>query len=262
MRKPMHHAPVIEVGGFRLDLSIIFVILLTCIIVFTLARLCVRKLSVDNPSKMQNFLEWIADFVHNTVASTMPLKYAKSFVALGMTLIMFIFVANILGLPTAFVFDYHHPVQVFGHDLVTADMIQEEVAKGHSGYEINWFKSPTADLSVTMGLAAIVFVLIHYLGMTKNTKHYFKHYFLPYPIFFPLNLIETLFRPVTLAIRLFANIFAGEILLSTILMASWFGLPLLAVWQGFSIFIGGIQAFLFTILTMVYISQAAVHEEH
>lgn len=258
----MHHAPIITVGGFRLDLSIILVILLTCIIVFTLARLSVRKLSVEKPTRLQNFLEWVAEFVHNTIASTMPLKYARTFVALGMTLIMFISVANVLGLPTAFVLDYHHPVSIFGHELVTADMIAEEVAKGHSGYEINWFKSPTADLSVTMGLALIVFVLIHYLGMTRNTKHYFKHYFEPYPIFFPLNLIETLFRPVTLAIRLFANIFAGEILLSTILMAGWFGLPLLAVWQGFSVFIGGIQAFLFTILTMVYISQAAVHEEH
>lgn len=258
----MHHAPIIDVGGFRLDLSIILVILLTCLIVITLSMICVRKLSVENPSGMQNFLEWVTEFVHNTIASTMPLKHVKAFVSLGMTLIMFIFIANILGLPSAFVLDYHHPAQIFGHDLVTAAQISEEVAKGHAGYEINWFKSPTADLSVTMGLALVVFFLIHYLGIKKNTKHYFKHYFEPYPIFFPLNLIETLFKPVTLAIRLYANIFAGELLLSTILMASWFGLPLLAIWQGFSVFIGGIQAFLFTILTMVYISQAAVHEEH
>lgn len=258
----MHHAPIINVGGFHLDLSIILVTLLTCIIVFALCMLCVRKLSVDNPSGMQNFLEWVVEFVHNTIASTMPLKHVKGFVSLGMTLILFIFVANVLGLPTAFVIDYHHPVQLFGFDLVTADQIKEAVAKGHAGYEINWFKSPTADLSVTMGLALVVFFLIHYLGIKNNTKHYFKHYFEPYPILFPLNLVETLFKPVTLAIRLYANIFAGELLLSTILMAGWFGLPLLAVWQGFSLLIGAIQAFLFTILTMVYISQAAIHEEH
>lgn len=258
----MHNAPVIEIGGLHLDLSIIFVILLTCIIVFTLARLSVRNLSVDKPSKLQNFMEWVVEFVHNTIASTMPLKHVKAYVSLGMTLILFIFVANILGLPTAVVFDYHHPVQIFGHDLVTADMIKEAVDKGESGYAINWFKSPTADISVTLGLALVVFFLIHFLGIKKNAKHYFKHYFEPYPIFFPLNLIETLFKPITLAIRLFANIFAGEILLSTIVMAGWFGLPILAVWQGFSLGIGAIQAFLFTILTMVYISQASIHEEH
>ncbi|WP_438447497.1 F0F1 ATP synthase subunit A [Gorillibacterium sp. sgz5001074] len=257
----MHHAPILEIGGFHFDLSIILVIVLSCLITFILARLAVRNLSVDNPSKMQNFMEWVIEFVQNTIASTMPLNRIKPFVSLGVTLIMFIFVSNILGLPLAVVFDYHHPVSLFGHELVSADMIQKAIADGHEGYGINWFKSPTADLSVTAGLALIVIVLVHFLGLTKNTKHYLKHYFEPFPIFFPLNLIKEISKPVTLALRLYANIFAGEILVSTIIMAGFFGIPLLVVWQGFSLFVGGIQAFLFTILTMVYISQAAIHVE-
>lgn len=257
----MHESPVIQIGGLNIDISAFLPIIVTFVIVLTLALLAVRNLSVENPSKLQNFMEWVVEFVHNTVASAMPIHKAKAYIGLGTTLIMFIFVANVLGLPFAVVFEYHHPVDLFGFPLVTADMLHDAEAAGkHVAF--NFWKSPTADISVTLGLASIIFVLIHVIGISKNTKHYFKHYLEPYPIFLPLNLIEQIARPVTLAIRLFANIFAGEILISVILMAGWFGLPMLAVWQGFSIFVGAIQAFLFTILTMVYIGQAAVHEEH
>lgn len=257
----MHESPIWKVGGLNIDISTFLPIIITCIIVFVIARLAVRNLSVENPSKVQNFLEWIVDFVHGIVASTMPLHKVKPFVGLGMTLIMFIFIANLLGLPFAVVFEFTEPFKLFGFDLVTPQMIDTAHETGkHLAF--NFWKSPTADISVTLGLAAIVFLLIHTLGLTKNRKHYLKHYLEPYPVFLPLNIIEQIARPVTLAIRLFANIFAGEILIGVILMAGAWGIPMLAVWQGFSVFVGGIQAFLFTMLTMVYIAQATVHEEH
>jgi len=257
----MHEAPILEIAGLRLDLSIILTILVSGIITFVVARLGVRNLSVTNPSKMQNFMEWLVEFVHNTIASTMPLNRVKPFVSLGMTLIMFIFISNLLGLPFAIVTEHTKEVSLFGQPLVTQEDIQEGIEKGHHGAELLWWKSPTADISVTAGLAIIVFVLVHFLGLSRNTKHYLKHYFEPYWFFFPLNVLKEIAKPVTLALRLFANIFAGEILIATIVMAGIFGIPLLIVWQGFSIFVGAIQAFLFTILTMVYISQASVHEE-
>ncbi|MDF2925849.1 MAG: F0F1-type synthase, alpha subunit [Paenibacillaceae bacterium] len=256
----MHDSPILHVGGLNIDLSIFLPIIVTFLITFILARLAVRNLSIDKPSKLQNFMEWVVDFVHNLVASAMPLSKAKPFVGLGMTLIMFIFIANILGLPFAFVLEYDRPVDLFGFTLVSPDMLE----KAHEAGEhvaFNFWKSPTADISVTLGLALVVFILIHFLGLKNNRKHYLKHYLEPYPVFLPLNIIEQIARPVTLAIRLFANIFAGEILIGVILMASWASIPMLAVWQGFSLFVGGIQAFLFTMLTMVYISTAAVHEE-
>jgi F-type H+-transporting ATPase subunit a len=77
----------------------------------------------------------------------------------------------------------------------------------------------------------------------------------------PLNIIENLAKPVALAIRLFANIFAGEVLITVILKLGILSIPFLAVWQGFSIFVGALQAFIFTILTMVYIAQMTIHEE-
>ncbi|MBJ6361882.1 F0F1 ATP synthase subunit A [Paenibacillus sp. GCM10012307] len=254
----MHEFPIIELGGLSFDLSSIIAIVVSTIICMVLGVLATRKLSVANPSKMQNFMEWTLEFVHNTVASTMPLEKAKKFITLAATLIMFIFVSNLLGLPFGVTFDAHHEVKWGNVVVVSQELVDEKGGAAH----IAFWKSPTADIAVTSGLALIVFFLIHVLGIKMNAKHYFKHYFHPYPIFFPLNLIEQVARPVTLALRLYANIFAGEVLISTILMLKWVGIPLLAVWQGFSIFVGAIQAFLFTVLTMVYIAQAVVHEEH
>lgn len=258
----MHSAPIIEVIGLRLDLSIIFTLLLSGIITFTIARLAVRHLSVENPSKMQNFLEGVVEFVQDIVGSAMPLK--RSYISLGMTLILFIFISNLLGLPLAIITEAHHPETIFGQEITTTSqaVFDQLAAKGKPEHvHLLWYKSPTADISVTSGLALMVFVIINYLGFKNNRKHYLKHYIEPLPIFLPLNMIESLAKPTALGIRLYANIFAGEVLISTLVRAGAFGLPFLAAWQGFSIFIGGLQAFIFTMLTMVYIGQASVHEE-
>lgn len=254
----MHDFPVWNINGFRIDWSTWGTIIITMIITFVIARLAVRNLSVENPSKMQNFMEWVIEFVHNTIASTMPLEKVKRFLSLGLTLILFIFISNLLGLPFGVIFEFSEVNNFLG---VTQALLDEHHGHAH----ISFWKSPTADLSVTAGLAVIVIFLVHYLGLKENRKHYIKHYVEPFPVFLPLNLIKEISKPLTLALRLYANIFAGEVLISTILMLNWVGIPFLAAWQGFSIFVGAIQAFLFTILTMVYISQATVHhheEEH
>ncbi|MGG1634720.1 F0F1 ATP synthase subunit A [Paenibacillus sp. FSL K6-3182] len=250
----MHEFPVMPLGPFNIDISTLVALVVSVIVTFLIAKLAVRNLSVDNPSKMQNFLEWVVDFVQNFISSTMPAKRVRPFISLGMTLIMFIFISNLLGLPFGIVTETSTVNENIG---VTQELLDEK----HGHVELAWWKSPTADISVTAGLALIVFVIVHFLGLKQNRKHYLKHYFHPYPIFFPVNLIETIAKPVTLALRLFANIFAGEVLIATILMMGWIGTPFLVAWQGFSLFVGGIQAFLFTILTMVYISQAAIHDE-
>jgi F-type H+-transporting ATPase subunit a len=247
----MHVFPVIPLGPFNIDLSTLIALVVSVIVTFLIAKLAVRNLSVDNPSKMQNFMEWVVEFVHSFIASTMPLNRVKPFLSLGLTLIMFIFISNVLGLPFGIVTEPHHVMPSIG--------FTEEMLKEHK--EVAWWKSPTADISVTAGLALIVFVIIHFLGLKQNRKHYLKHYLHPFPVFLPVNLLETIAKPVTLALRLFANIFAGEVLIATILMLGWIGTPFLVAWQGFSLFVGGIQAFLFTILTMVYISQSAIHDE-
>jgi F-type H+-transporting ATPase subunit a len=254
----MHEFPVLEWNGLHFDVASIIAIVVSMIITLALAIAATRKLSVENPSKLQNFMEWVVEFVHNIIAGSMPLKRVKPFLSLGLTLILFIFISNMLGLPFGIVTEVEEPMPQIG---VTEQMITDAHAKGAEGVEVAWWKSPTADLSVTAGLALITFVLVHFLGVKLNGKHYFKHYLEPYPVFLPITIIEELAKPLTLALRLFANIFAGEILLTVILMLGVVGIPFLIAWQGFSIFIGAIQAYLFTVLTMVYIAKTTVHEE-
>lgn len=202
-------------------------------------------------------MEAIVEFIRSLISDTMDMKKGKKFIALGITLIMYIFLGNMLGLPFAVESLHSQPASVMGQEIVTQQMIDES-DKDYVG--ILWWKSPTADPAVTMGLALMVIAMVHLLGIAWNTKHYFKHYFEPFWFFFPLNILKEFSKLLTLGMRLFGNIFAGEILITTILMAGIFGVVPLMAWLGFSIFVGTIQAFVFTVLTMVYISQAIQHE--
>ena len=113
-----------------------------------------------------------------------------------------------------------------------------------------------------MTLAVMVVVLTHYYGIKLlGVKQYGKGFLQPLPFLFPLKIIEEFANTLTLGLRLYGNIYAGEVLiglLATLGASSVFGfagalLPALA-WQGFSIFIGAIQAFIFVMLTMVYMA--------
>jgi F-type H+-transporting ATPase subunit a len=258
----MHHSVIVTLGGIKFDLTTLFMVTLTCLIVFILAILGTRKLSVTKPGKMQNFIEWIVEFVQGLIGSTMDVKKGQAFLMLGITLIMFIFVGNMLGLPFPIITEHESTFSFLGQEVVTQANLNDAHDKGDHGVGLVWWKSPTADASVTMGLALMVIVLTHYLGLIKNTKQYLHHYIEPHWAFFPLAVIKEVSKLLTLGLRLFGNIYAGEVLITVILMAGVAGILPLIVWQGFSMFVGAIQAFVFTILTMVYISQNLKHEEH
>ncbi len=266
MKEVEHLLPTIDLFGtgkefLKVDLAAVLVIFITSLIVFLIAYFGARNASLKNPTKIQNFVEWIVEFVHGIVASTMDMQKGKKFVMLGITLIMFIFVGNMLGLPLGFVTEHTQPLQIFGYDVVTAEQIThacEEATKKNvecHGVGISWWKSPTADASVTMALALTIIVMTHTLGLAWNARNYLHHYFEPHWAMFPLTVIKEFSKLLTLGLRLFGNIYAGEVMISVILMGGAFGIPALLVWQGFSIFVGAIQAFVFTTLTMVYISQ-------
>jgi len=249
-----HLVPIIEIFGIEFDLSAILMVIISSIIVFVLARLAVRNLSVENPGKLQNFLEWVVEFVQSIIGMATDFKKGRIYTGLGLALIMYIFVSNMLGLPFGIVTEGHEGQTVFGQELV--------VKEAHDHLAWLWWKSPTADAAMTMALALTVIGLSHIQGFRHNRKHYLKHYFEPWPFFLPINLIETAAKPLTLGLRLYGNIYAGEVMIGIILGMGWIGIPALMVWQGFSIFVGAIQAFVFTMLTMVYIGQASIHEDH
>lgn len=214
-------------------------ITVTSLIVFILSVLGARKLQMK-PTGAQNVMEWILDFVKGIVNDTMNWKTGKLFLPLALTLFSYILVGNMLGVITNGVYDHNV-----------------------------WWKSPTADPGITLTLAAMVIVLSHFYGIKlRGGKEYVKSYFQPMWPLFPIKIIEEFSNTLTLGLRLFGNLYAGEVLLALLvgLVSSGFlgfvggAIPFLA-WQGFSIFIGGIQAFIFTMLAMVYISHK-VSEEH
>jgi F-type H+-transporting ATPase subunit a len=125
--------------------------------------------------------------------------------------------------------------------------------------------APTADTNLTYALAAVTIVSVWVYGIrTKGVKGYFSHFLEPFPVLLPLNILEELVKPITLALRLFGNIFAGGIMLALIgLIPIWASWAPNILWKAFDMFIGGIQAFIFALLTVLYFAMAgAGHSEH
>ena len=224
-------------------ISTTVVVVLTFIIVFIFSR----RLTL-NPSKRQTMGEMLVSFTSGLFSDQLEDKnYAKKFGAFGLTLFMFILVSNSIGL-----------VFQIGSD------------------DITYLKSPTASPVVTMTLALMSILVAHFSGIFKlGFTGYLKNSYLkPYAALLPLNIIEKISNFLTLGVRLFANIFSGELLLMLIanslalsnnqfvgFFRLFAGLPLTVVWQGFSLFIGAIQAYVFVTLTAVYISQMVTKEE-
>ncbi|MGM9926978.1 MAG: F0F1 ATP synthase subunit A [Bacillus sp. (in: firmicutes)] len=233
-----HTAPIYEFAGLYFNLSNVLMIVVASLITFLIALVATRKLAMK-PTGMQNFIEWVLDFVKGIINSAMDWKTGSRFLMLGMTLIMYIFISNMLGLPFAV---------VYGHDL--------------------WWKSPTADPVITLTLAIMVMGLSHYYGIRmQGFSEYSKGFIRPMPFLFPLKIIEEFANTLTLGLRLYGNIYAGEVLLALIVSMSHLGIGgllgsvvTMIAWQGFSIFIGAIQAFIFTMLTMVYLSHKVSHD--
>ena len=123
--------------------------------------------------------------------------------------------------------------------------------------------SPTNDLNTTLGLALLVICMVHVLGVYMKGGHYIAHFFQPTPVFVIINAIEEVAKPITLAFRLFGNILAGEILIIVLLklMPIWMPVPSV-LWLAFSIFIGGVHAVIFTMLSMAYLANAVKEDEH
>lgn len=118
-------------------------------------------------------------------------------------------------------------------------------------------RPPTADYGVTFALGMITFFIIHYNGVKKNKTAHFTNLFKPYFILFPINLIGEIAVPLSLSLRLFGNVLSG-----TVMMGLIYGLLSPPVTTGipailhiyFDIFSGCIQAYVFCMLTMVYVN--------
>ena len=169
-----------------------------------------------------------------------------------------------------------NPFQVVGEMIVNAfygltrDALDEEMARKYFPIICSlfmflllsnwlgilpWLSEPTKDLNTPLGLGILGFIISHYAGIkTKGFKAYAKQYVDPIFFMLPLNLIGELSRVVSISFRLYGNILGGAIIILVVshLIYSLILPPLLIAF--FSLFIGTIQAFVFTMLTLVYIS--------
>lgn len=138
-----------------------------------------------------------------------------------------------------------------------------EILPTHINDHVHLLPPPTADTNLTYALAALAMVSVWVHGIKVNgVKNYFKHFVEPYAVLLPLNVLEELVKPITLALRLFGNIFASSIMLSLISLLPLYVLwaPNL-LWKAFAIFIGAIQAFIFALLTVIYFGIAGAGHE-
>ena len=120
--------------------------------------------------------------------------------------------------------------------------------------------SPTADINTTAGLALMVILLVHIFGVMDSGTKYLKHFFTPHPLFVLLHILENCTRPLTMAFRLFGNIISHEILFMIMMILAPFLAPIGVLFLG--LFIGTIQAAIFTILSITYIAGAFLDENH
>jgi F-type H+-transporting ATPase subunit a len=269
-----HVNPIVQMFGLDFNLSTMLMSTIAAVIVFFIAIAGAKAATSKVPSGMQNFMEWVIEFVRNTIASTMSLKQGEKFIALGLTLVMYIFVSNMIGLPFAVLVEdqFAHEAAESAHaetEHVGTDGQESGASEGkEEHFTTLWWKSPTADPHVTLTLSVTIILLSQIFGIREHgLGGYLASFARPQWWLTPINVLEQFANTLTLGLRLFGNIFAGEVLLGMLAAAVGFGLlgtigaalPML-IWQGFSIFVGAIQSFIFLILTMVYLSHRISHD--
>lgn len=217
-------------------------------------RSVASKATTGVPGKMQAFVELVVEFVDDNVKSTFHGKSAL-IAPLALTIFVWVLLMNLM-------------------DLVPVDLIPwvsgliGQAAFGMDPHDVYNKAVPTTDLNLTFALASGVSILILFYsikmkgigGFAKElTMQPFGH-----PIFIPVNFIlETvtlLARPLSLALRLFGNLYASELIFILIATIGYFQLPLHFMWAVFHILVLPLQAFIFMMLTIVYLSLAC--EDH
>jgi F-type H+-transporting ATPase subunit a len=256
----VHHLTNLHYGegtsALHLD-SVFFSVLLAVVFVGFFAMVA-RKATAGVPGKAQLFVEVLVDFVDQQVRDTFH-GTSKLIAPLALTIFCWVLLFNFM-------------------DLVPVDLLP----KVGSTFGVEHLKVvPSTDLNITLGMSITVFLLVMFYsvkikGAWGFAKELLTHPFGPYmfPFNLLLNIIEHLARPVSLGLRLFGNLYAGEmIFLLLAVLGGSFGIASLGgvgavigqlilgtAWGLFHILVIPLQAFIFMVLTIVYLAQA--HETH
>ncbi len=256
----LHHITnlKVDVGGQALHLDSIFFSVLLALVFLVSFGLAARRSTAGVPGKFQNFVEVVVEFVDSQVRDTFH-GQSKLIAPLALTIFCWVLLFNFM-------------------DIVPVDGLP----KVGELFGVHYLKVvPSTDLNITLGMSFTVFLLCMFysvkikgaLGFASELlTHPFGKWAMPFNLL--LNIIEHLARPVSLGLRLFGNLFAGEmIFLLLAVLGGSFGLASLGgfgavlgqlilgtAWGLFHILVIPLQAFIFMVLTIVYLSQA--HETH
>lgn len=200
---------------------------------------CARSASAQSPGRWQLFVELIIEFVAKQVHDTMP-KPDRLIAPLALTIFVWVFLMNFM-------------------DLIPVDLLP--LLAHHMGLS-HLRVVPTTDLTLTFALSLSVFLLLiaykfRHQGIRGFIKDMTCHPFPPVmaPINLILRLVEECAKPISLSLRLFGNLYAGEIVFLLIaLVPPWIQWPMGGVWAIFHILVITLQAFIFMMLTIVYLS--------
>ncbi|WP_425563057.1 F0F1 ATP synthase subunit A [Luteimonas vadosa] len=229
-----------------------------------------RKATAGVPGKFQAFVEMIVVFVDGLVRETFHGR-SKLIAPLAITIFVVVFLMNFMDMIPV---DWIPGLWMKGNELA-----------GHDPHHAYMRVVPTADLNVTLGLSLMVFLLIQVFGVShKGVGQFVKEAFtapfhaegtvmkiLLAPANLLLRIIEELVRPLSLTLRLFGNMYAGELIFILIALMTWNAafssgmtyvmMPLQFIsgfiWTAFHILVITLQAFIFMMLTIVYLSMAA-----
>jgi F-type H+-transporting ATPase subunit a len=221
----LHIGPVAVTNTIFTAWIVIAILVLFCY--FALRRM--REL----PSGVQNFWELVIEMWMGVTEQTMGRRRGRRFLPLVVTAFLFILFSNWFGtLPISYLY------------IQTPD-----------GEQVPILRSPNSDLNVTAAMAILMIVLAEFFELRSfGLGGYLKGLLIPNP----MRWLEIFTRPLSLAFRLFGNIFAGEVLLATILVVAPF---VMFVFIGLELFVGIIQALIFSMLSLVFLSIATAHED-
>ncbi|MCV7301335.1 F0F1 ATP synthase subunit A [Mycobacterium barrassiae] len=238
-----HHTMVFELFGMTFNGDTIMATGITALIVIALAFVLRAKVtSTGVPGGVQLFWEALTIQMRNQIESAIGMKVAPFVLPLAIAIFVFILISNWLAVL---------PLQYGGADGAAAEL----------------YKPPASDINFVLALALFVFVCYHAAGFWRRgiIGHPVKLLKGHVAILAPINIVEELAKPISLALRLFGNIFAGGILVALIAMFPWYiqWAPN-AIWKTFDLFVGLIQAFIFSLLTILYFSQSMEleHDDH
>ncbi len=199
--------------------------LLVVAVILALFAILRSRLSVDKPGSLQLSFEAVYKFVQGQASESID-HHVNRYLPFFGTIFIFILFMNLIGI-------------------------------------IPGLESPTMNASVPLAFAVVVFFYYHWMGLREHgVGKYLLHFAGPFwwlaPVMIPIELISHFARPLSLTVRLYANMFAGERVTMTFLTLTYFLLP--AVFMGLHVFVAFLQAFIFMLLAMVYVGGAVAHE--